>query len=452
MKRQETARSRTGSARSSDIIRSERVARQLHHALRFAASASLAGGCDLVDGDTPQREEVERSPPGGLYAPVREPSSGNDPDPDTLVEQGWEYIGTVPQIEMPEDLESPPPTGDDVEPDEAVATLVLADGSAYQWIGASPVTGAESGAASAVLEDAEDMPLYPEFVLGLAQAVAAGNGDEFLDDLLSRPADPDRAILGGFDDRILFSSSLMENYPYSTIGRVTGFTTLPGPGNAGCSGVMVGPRHVLTVAHCLYNGDGWFSPLYFHPAADGEDVRLPPTLQMSSRWARDRLSLSYDYGIIALENTADPPALGWMGLAWYSTNSAYDNKSATVEGYPVAGQVCEDSPLMSGLCGGYQYYDSCVMSNATNTYVYYDCDAWSGQSGSAVWAYTPSGGGYSPVVYAVHKRANETACGCTIPENPPTHNLGPRLRTFMYDDICNWISLSPSSYGVHACE
>lgn len=214
---------------------------------------------------------------------------------------------------------------------------------------------------------------------------------------------------------------------------------------------MVGPRHVLTVAHCIHDDDTWWSPLYFHPAADGDDTQLPPVLQMSARWARDDDSNSYDYGIIALSNTADAPALGWMGLAWYASNATYDAKTVTVQGYPVPGQFCSDSPLGSSDCGGYQYYHNCEMSDATNTYVYYNCDADAGQSGSPVWRYVPVGGGSEPAVFAVHKRGN-SGCGCTNPATPATLNLGPRLRDYMYDDICNWISLSPSSYAYHPCE
>jgi V8-like Glu-specific endopeptidase len=117
------------------------------------------------------------------------------------------------------------------------------------------------------------------------------------------------------DDRTIYNDTA---YPWSTIGRVD---------TAGgiASGVMVGPRHLLTVSHTIdWRADGstgWvkFTPCYFDGSepfgvAWAERVYFyykvtPPTV--------DGVEEQYDYVVVVLSSRIGE-TVGWMGSRSYT--------------------------------------------------------------------------------------------------------------------------------------
>jgi V8-like Glu-specific endopeptidase len=132
------------------------------------------------------------------------------------------------------------------------------------------------------------------------------------------------------DDRRVINDT---SFPWSTIGRVD---TPIGHG----TGVMVGPRHLLTCCHVIaWNPDGtsgWvqFRPAYFAPSAPAGEawgsttyfkVKVdPPSIDSNEE--------QFDYAVVVLnKNIGD--LTGWMGARSYT--DAWDGQPAwTHVGYP----------------------------------------------------------------------------------------------------------------------
>lgn len=204
------------------------------------------------------------------------------------------------------------------------------------------------------------------------------------------------------DNRLVFCDT---SYPWCTCGRVDS------PVGQG-SGVMVGPRHLLTVSHMIkWNSDGsagWvrFRPAYCAPSApfgDAWAVRtyykykvVGPTID----WTEGM----YDYVVCVLDRFIGNWT-GWMGSKGYT--DAWDGRAYwTHVGYP--GDITSGNrPTYQGgisLDGEFWEPDSHeAMANWA--------DVWPGQSGGPFFAWWADGWPYVVAVQSSQNSNQNNASG-----------------------------------------
>lgn len=135
------------------------------------------------------------------------------------------------------------------------------------------------------------------------------------------------------EDRFVFSDT---SFPWRTCGKV---------GPSGASGVMVGPRHLLTVSH----GINWHTPtreepwvadwLSFTPSAFDENAPFGTAVGTHVYWQHqvvgptvDSTEAQFDYVVVVLDQPIGE-VTGWMGSRSYTDDWDGSNYWSHV-GYP----------------------------------------------------------------------------------------------------------------------
>lgn len=203
------------------------------------------------------------------------------------------------------------------------------------------------------------------------------------DPALKEGDDADRQVFGS-DDRVQIKNTKV--YPFSSIGYLEAKSAKTG--NYGsCSATLIGPRTVLTAAHCLYSNEDkdWLTDFLFVPGLNGSTADDAPFggFEYDSAYILQGFIDNYqgyygsviqwDLGVITLKQDIGNN-LGWLG---YSNFDDLGDFTANIVGYP------GDKPM------GTMWRATCdvVAENIGLENFQYDCDTYPGSSGSSVYAY-----------------------------------------------------------------
>jgi V8-like Glu-specific endopeptidase len=188
----------------------------------------------------------------------------------------------------------------------------------------------------------------------------------------------DRQVFGD-DDRVRITDT--KDYPFRVIGLLQGRTADGQLGN--CSATLIGPRTVLTAAHCLYSHEhgGWLEDLVFAPGLNGMQDAPYGVYEYETAYVVDGFISNYlgyygsvvpwDLGLVVLQEPVGE-YVGWMA---FGTNDALGDFVANIVGYP------GDKPT------GTMWRANCDVPAEAVQYMYfqYSCDTFPGSSGSSVF-------------------------------------------------------------------
>jgi V8-like Glu-specific endopeptidase len=233
--------------------------------------------------------------------------------------------------------------------------------------------------------------------------------DSAFADAMVQPA----ARSNGIDTRIIRNATT--SWPWRTISHF----------NNNCTGTLVGPRLLITAAHCINQRgtNNWFS-FTVRPGRNGATIPFgsstisltPPPGQSAwyfthPQWRNPQTTNArqWDWGLIVIPDRLGNQT-GWMGYVALGGNTLKANNQYN-RGYPACGGNRPDVPVNCQAARLYGDTATCKLGSFSfagpdgwNRLINHSCDTSGGHSGSAMYQYFFDSklGKTVPVVSGVH--------------------------------------------------